>query len=797
MSLLWRARLINAALLVIASAATALCYVELDRPDPVQLQARRQHLLPIYRADEVQRVVVVSDGQRTVIERGASAAPPPEAEEGSPLPGLAPADEDEPPPGPRWVLAEPFETDADPAAVDKLLSTLRYATWLRELEEPPPGGFGPTAAPPSPAVTPPGDAGALPAGPTDSGASPTAAAAGSVAPGAALLEVDMGSVGYRLTLGGLSVSPSDSRYVRLERLGPGSSRPRYFVIGPRLVREVFVDGDVFRGRQIVPYSKRSIRQLILSSAAGVRRIARTDGVFRFDGMEEGQRVERRGLDRIFLALARSVADPLIDVNVARAALSVQSSIHISLLPLDPDRPEASLEFGGDCPGQPGKALALRHLPEPIAGCVSRGVVAALREPAEVLIDRGLFSLGQDEIDTLRIQAHERGLELVRRGGGFQMRRSGAGAELVDVEREVAEDRLRRILGLRGDLLTGRHKPSGSAAFSGARVTVESSAVPGKERVVETVLVSKPRKAGSVWVHRESDGAVLLLSAREALALEPDSTLLKSRQIFDYSLSQVRGIRIERGRDSQALKRSEAGAVELVAPRGYSVDAGLAAELTDTVRNIEASRWVMDTTTKAFGLAKPDAVVTLELEVDGRELTRTLRIGDAAPGGYYASVDRNPGLFILPRRVWRVLDTWLIDRGVFRAEAESIHEISIDVRKRGKLLVRRVGGVLTVLKSPETFDPDALPDLVHALEDMHPEAAVHLGKPARGEGLRRPPVSVKVRRRSEKNVGMSALSYTIGSRDSFDGASVYYARRSGVNAVYALPRMQVQALLDLF
>jgi hypothetical protein len=38
---------------------------------------------------------------------------------------------------------------------------------------------------------------------------------------------------------------------------------------------------------------------------------------------------------------------------------------------------------------------------------------------------------------------------------------------------------------------------------------------------------------------------------------------------------------------------------------------------------------------------------------------------------------------------------------------------------------------------------------------------------------------------------------VGTRDSFRDASIYYARIGSINATFALPREQVQRLLDLF
>ena len=59
--------------------------------------------------------------------------------------------------------------------------------------------------------------------------------------------------------------------------------------------------------------------------------------------------------------------------------------------------------------------------------------------------------------------------------------------------------------------------------------------------------------------------------------------------------------------------------------------------------------VSDTAVAGLGLEKPRTSVKFTLEVEGHPLERTLLLGHAAPGGFYASADRDPGVFVVPRR----------------------------------------------------------------------------------------------------------------------------------------------------
>jgi hypothetical protein len=759
MTVLARARWLNLGLLATALLSLGLVMWTARTPTTLERQARQRHLLELFRREDVQRIEVRQGDRQTVVVRRAATpsdllrreVEPPATEERDP--DALDAAEDIAAADAEWSLSQPFETDADAMPVERLLGSLQYATWEREIgTDPPPES--------------------------------------NVALATHELVVVMGSATYRLSLGADAQTPSGARYVQV---ASGERPPVTYVVKKRWVDDLFVEGDVFRGRQIVPYRKSSIERIVISSAAGVRRLRRSGSHFLFDGMQDNQRVEHHGLDRIFLALSRARAEPFVNVDAAKAALGLDASVRISLVPRQSDKPEASLEFGGRCPGAPEQTIAIRHLPEPLAGCVDKSIVYALREPASALIDRHLFGFDADEVDTVRLVEGESVLEFARGGDGFVLQQPRS----APLDEEAARDRLARILDIEGELLMESRKPDNAAAYSAATITLESSARAGEDRISETVRVSEALGDGSRRVYREIDGAVLLVSAESALLLRADATLMKEHAVFDYPLKQVRRVEVKFGKIEQTLERSPDGALSLVLPKGVDVDGGLAIELIDQLRNLRALRWVTDRAGSGFGLDKPRASVRLLVEVDGNPIERTLSLGSRAPGGFYASVDRDPGVFVAPRSLERVLGTWLLDRAVFRAERDSIVELSLEGEGLGSVQLKRVAGQLTVQKAPSGFDASSVDELLDAIESLRTEAAVHLGPATASEGLRRPILTGMIRRLSPENVGMPPIRFSIGSRDSFRDASIYYARVASSNATYALPREQVQRLLDLF
>ncbi|HWO10873.1 MAG TPA: DUF4340 domain-containing protein, partial [Polyangiaceae bacterium] len=263
----------------------------------------------------------------------------------------------------------------------------------------------------------------------------------------------------------------------------------------------------------------------------------------------------------------------------------------------------------------------------------------------------------------------------------------------------------------------------------------------------------------------------------------------------YKLGDIRRAEVVSGSQKQTVERSAPGVLTLLEPKGYDIDGSLATALLDELRTLRALRWVTDREAPGFGLDKPRSQVRLSVEVEGRPIERTLSLGARAPGGFYARVDRDPGVFVAPRELDRVLSTWLLDRSVFSAARDSIVELSLDAPGLGSVVLRRVGGQLTPQKASSAFDSSRVDELLDAIESLRCEAAVHLGPATASEGLRKPILSGEIRRQSLENLGSPPIRFSIGSRDSFRDASIHYARVGSVNATFALPREQVQRLLD--
>lgn len=764
MTALGRARLVNGVLSVLALIALGLVIGTRRLPTRVELELRQRHVLSLFREDEIRRLVLARGERRAVIVRApheasdtSSTAAAPESEPGASDEPPDVHDGDvhaEAPAGAEWRLIEPFESEADSPAVSALLGTLRYATWQRRL-----------------------------------GAAEAATVTGFAAD-ALVIELDMGGVNYRLRLGPDSVSPPGSKYLEVSETRPDHRSERsVVVIKDSLVKELERSPESLRGRRIAPYSRLSLRELTLAGAGGERRLERQGLEYRLLGAPGSVRADRAAIERLFLALSRTEAEPFLTLEQARAALSSGERVTLTLVPSEAEQPTARLVVGGRCPGSEHKTVALREEPEPLAGCVDEGVLSALALPASALIDRGLFSLNLDELDRLYVAEGERRLELARKGDGFVL----TAPREAELDPDAVTERLTRLLALRGDRLLPQPAPLSEAS---AAIVVRAGSASSEQQGAEQVLyVGEPRADGSSDVYRVADGVTLRIGAEPRLLLTADTGLLKSLSVFDYAARQVQAIEVRTPALEQRFTRSESGELSLVRPPGFEIDGGLALDLLDRLRQLKAARWLTDRTSDAFGLSTPRATVRLEVDIDGRSVERTLTLGRRTAGGFYASVDRDPGVFIAPLALERTLDTWLIDRSLFAARRSELERVVLETRGRERLVVARVAGAL-VSEGESSLDPGRIEELVDSLETLRPEAAVHLGPARRGEGLDQPVLTVRVERSSPSGP-LPALGFVVGSRDTFQGATVFYARAGGADATFALPREQVQRLLDLF
>ena len=79
-------------------------------------------------------------------------------------------------------------------------------------------------------------------------------------------------------------------------------------------------------------------------------------------------------------------------------------------------------------------------------------------------------------------------------------------------------------------------------------------------------------------------------------------------------------------------------------------------------------------------------------------------------------------------------------------------------------------------------------------DLRAETVVHLGAPRKSEGLDAPQLEIRGKRHA--GTPEKELRIVIGAGDAVRGSNIFYARRDGVDVVYAIPAGRVRTLLGV-
>jgi hypothetical protein len=641
-------------------------------------------------------------------------------------------------------LIAPVEERAKVEKVSSLLGSLRFASFLRRVEDPKSDALG-------------------------------------LRQPRWVLHVDHGDIHYRLRLGGASVSPPSSSY--LEVTGENVPDKGVFVVRDGLVNELSVKLDDFRSHELAAIGQASLARVDFRGAVGEWALKSDSGRWRVAGPPAAPLADRNQVERFFTQLARLKLETFLDIKTARGLVG-ERPLRISLVPLKASHTPVEIEIGGSCPDQPQWLVAVRSEGTHSAGCVSKEIVEDLSVAPEALRERHLFSLRADEVESFELMHGDGKLALTRSESGFRMTAPSEG----DVEAEAAEQLLNDWLAITGEI-----QPDASAATVGhprTHIVLRAvSDVAEKYREQRFELGPLVGKAGMIGL-RSSDGVVLQLPHVDPALLDVTGLSLRSRAVLNLKASQLTRIEVTTRNVHQVVTQSERGPA-LSVPQGVEADALLLAELVDALRGLRAVRWVAAGDNGAYGLSDAWARVAFTVAASSDERQdHLLRIGTSTRGGFFAQLDQGP-IFVLGRRSAETFSTWLLDRAVFSPPLESAAQIEL-TSERGKLRLERNGQRFEQVGSQRTLADDDLQALLEELDTLRPETALHLGPALANEGFDKPLLRYVAKR---ANASMH-VAWTIGAADTFRDVPVYFARVDGVDATYVIGRGPILRILDL-
>jgi hypothetical protein len=636
-----------------------------------------------------------------------------------------------------WFIASPRRERADSAAVDTLLRELELAKRVRDVSERDAVG-----------LTEPRVQG----------------------------KVTIGSLEYRFVLGGDAPRPEGAAYMRLD--GDGA-----FVVGRSLAVQLLRGVDAYRDRMLVPYGAADTARVEVTALGGGGdsfAIERRGATFRVVG--SGLRASRSAVDQLFAALGDTRAEAFLDDGQADRAWA-RATWSVSLAPRTGDRPPVQLRVGGECPGQSEGIAVVRDRPSRIAACAPRTIALALEELPRALTDTSPLFAHADEFEELRLeplQPSGPALDLARKDHGWH-ERAPQGRDLDPGEAESANALAAALAAARATEARPASPDERLAVHARARI------VRAGDGAAEVVEVGPPEPDGSRLMRREDDGAMLRVPLAAARRFWPQAVAIRGRKVWDegrhggsapFDGASVVAIDDSCGPTAQRLELRNA-TWRMSRPGGFRADPRSVAELIEAFGHARAEAWVADADDGTFGLGASDACrITFSLD-DGTEAgaQRGIAFGAAGDGGIYARTLDDKAVFVASAALRDAAARPAVDRARLRIDPAKLEKATLVSHGRRVTLDRAdIGG-----------------DLAAALGSLAAQAALHVGPPAPDEGFSAP--TLEIRAAMNPDAGPLETHIVIGATTRVDGADAYFARVSGVDATFTVPRRAVAAILD--
>jgi len=721
--------------------------VDWDAPSTAELEARAGRLLPVMKRDEIQKIDFDLDGRKTSLvarkqgdagERRFYFVPDGTPDQDAPL--------------------------ADEASVRELVRALDHARRLRKVE----GDFdrkGAGLEPPQLRVT-----------------------------------VHLPSASYRLAVGNEAKMPPGSRYVELAGEG-------VFVIGKEPARALSRPVAAYRSRRVIPYTASKLASWQIQRAQGTIQLDRGSwGGFRVDNLPAKPRVSAPMYNRLLQALADATAARFVPAKPAQEAQD-RAGDKIGLVFVPKQGPRSEVTIGGACPGNegpgnegpgapyPNLVVLSRNEPSPLHACVPSSVLADLSVPAAALADRRAFATSADQVEAMEIERGGDVLELIRKGSGWHVRKP----EDREIPTSDVAGFLDALLAIEGTIVADPDLAGLGFEPPRGKVTVKSPELAKEKLPPQVVQIGGPTESDAgpaLALRRKQDGVVLIVPAAADRLLRASTTLIRSTKLVDVSAQRVRRVEVT-GPDGlhQIVARDGAG-FDMVEPSGYGVDGSLAVHLFESVGRMKAERWVADHDDGSFGLHEP--ALELRFEVAGRGddegETRTMLLGGPTVEGRYATWINEAGVFEVSRTLVQTLRTWVLDRSGFMVDPNEVQSLTMRAGDRSLRIQASGETWQSAAGSGLQLPPESLSRIRRHLIDMSAEGTVHLGPPKPDEGMDEPALRMTLTRRPEMQP--RTVEMTIGRADVWRNMNVYYARRKGTNATFAIAKSKVRPILDV-
>lgn len=738
---------------VAAVLAAFIIFFEQHQPTTDDLRDREGRVLPGFDRDQVDRIVLGTGDARVELERVEA-----EAGEASPIGAVG-----------RWKVTRPRALEADPEAVDDLLSTL---DWLERRH-----------------VLQLGEEGR------------TAAKLGLDRP---VQEVSLRLRGrdVGLKLGG--EAPGKGLYLSV------STEPdRAYVVDQELLEKISLDANDLRDKRLANVTVP--RTEAVRVAGRFHAVRRSGDEWSLEAPVK-MRADARSIEDVVRGLeelraARFVADEVAEGDLARYGLNPPA--REATLRLEGSEAPVTLRFGGPCEGQ-AEEIHATALGSGTVACVPRGILETLG--ADPLAMRDLRPTGLDLVDVERIEIARGSARLTLRRQGEGWRIDGAGDGMAADEASV-EGFLEALRADAQDVATDLAGTGLEGEAAGADVVVRLVKPEGSDEREERIAFAI--ETDRVLARRGDEAVALVLpvALEAAGTLAADPLRFRGRQLLDEDESTATELELTAAPPAprQLLARQEAG-WQVTAPIAFRADDVVVSDIVRAVAGLRAERFVAAAPTAEHGLSRPRFRLRVKFTpaagagdagpaADGgaaRAVDRVILIGGQAEGGgAYARLEGpDQAVFVVADDFVTRLQGPLVDRNLFALDAEQVQGLVIERVGAPRVELERRGDEWRAVGQGGAQPPDgAVQAILSALGTARAAEAISYGPPAADTGLRTPPTRLVARltadEQNEERVFQFGMAY--GAEGS--GRRVY-ARRDGVDATFGLPERVVRPIVEL-
>lgn len=552
-------------------------------------------------------------------------------------------------------------------------------------------------------------------------------------------KIVMGALTFEFDVGSAAPTPEGASYFRLKGHEP-------VVISKEVTDALLARGERYRSRAVVPYLSLQLDWMEVSSPAGPWKLTRlTPIAFEIEPLRV--RASRAKIDRVWSALADIRSEAYFDTAQAKR-LTENPVLRVAMKPTDAQKPVGIIRIGGPCPDHPEELVFYREAPDPTGACVPKGAVERLTGPPDAFVDEGAFSYRFDEIEDVILTSGADTVEIARVGSGFHMR--------APQDRALSPDEARAA----SHLLSVLDKMEGASFVRGFHTDEPTL---GKIRV-RTANGDEEIEVGRSFIRRLMDGAVLSASETLTTAILPRKTLFRSPRIFPEDTGEISQVTADCGA-LQVFERDPKNprAFTLLAPPGFAVDQAGLHGLAENLTRLRGEAWVADEDRGPWKTRTSTCRVSFRTREEAGAVTHSLVLGAAGQGGYFARVDEDPAVAVVPTSVMDLM------RGIY-IDTELPHPpgalVSIEVVKDGKTTTLRPGD-----ESREAFGE---------LESLSFDRVLHLGEPQPEDGLAQPSLGLTLTFASD--AGATAKTHLSFGAHTPKGIT---ARVEGTRAVYVV------------